>query len=224
MQGVRTYSGTLSGGLPDRRLDDGHYGDHYLNENARARRVESLGQRPTLSFSVQQNLLQGLGITVNSRNITVAKMNLQMSDLNFKTQVSGTVVNVLNTYYSLVADYDDLKAKQDALDTAQKFFDESRKRLELGALSQLDVTTAENQIAVSRLALVNSQVALSQQQLQLKNLISRDWPGRCLCLRTSRLCRWIIWSFPPPTIFRPSKTWCRRRSAIAAISLWSEAI
>ena len=77
-------------------------------------------------------------------------MNLQDSDLNFKTQVSGTVVNVLNTYYSLVADYDDLKAKQDALDTAQRFYDESKRRLELGALSQLDVTTAENQVAVSQ--------------------------------------------------------------------------
>jgi len=43
---------------------------------------------PTLSFSIQQNLLQGLGIKLNARNITVAKMNLQMSELNFKTQVT----------------------------------------------------------------------------------------------------------------------------------------
>jgi outer membrane protein TolC len=179
VQGVRTYSASYQQGFLTGGSLTVNYSDHYLNENAPLD-VLNPSVSPTLSFSIQQNLLQGLGIKLNLRNITVAKMNLQMSDLNFKTQVSGTIVNVLNTYYSLVADYDDLKAKQDALDTAHKFYDESRKRLELGALSQLDVTTAESQIATSRLALVNSQVALSQQQLQLKNLISRDGPGNAL--------------------------------------------
>jgi outer membrane protein len=178
-QGVRTYSATYQQGFLTGGSATISYSDHYLNENS-SFDVLNPSVAPALSFSIQQNLLQGLGIQLNLRNITVAKMNLQMSDLNFKTQVTGTVVNVLNTYYSLVADYDDLKAKQDTLDTAQKFYDESRKRLELGALSELDVTTAQNQIAVSRLALVNSQVALSQQQLQLKNLISRDGPGDAL--------------------------------------------
>jgi outer membrane protein len=179
VQGVRTYSGSYTEGFLTGGSLTINYSDHFLNENAPLD-VLNPSVAPALSFSIQQNLLQGLGIPVNARNITVAKLNLQMSDLNFKTQVSGNVVNVLNTYYSLVADYDDLRAKQDAVDTAQKFYDESRRRLELGALSQLDITTAENQMAVSRLALVNSQAALKQQELQLKNLISRDGPGNAL--------------------------------------------
>jgi outer membrane protein len=179
VQGVRTYSGSYTQGFLTGGSLTINYSDHFLNENAPLD-VLNPSVAPALSFSIQQNLLQGLGIPVNARNITVAKLNLQMSDLNFKTQVSGNVVNVLNTYYSLVADYDDLRAKQDAVDTAQKFYDESRRRLELGALSQLDITTAENQVAVSRLALVNSQATLKQQELQLKNLISRDGPGNAL--------------------------------------------
>jgi len=179
VQGARTYSGTYQEGFLTGGSVTVNYSDHYLNENAPLD-VLNPSVAPALSFSVQQNLLQGLGTALNSRNIRVAKINLQLSDLNFKTQVSGTVVNVLNTYYSLVAGYDDLKAKQDALDTARKFLDESKRRLELGALSQLDVTTAENQVAVSRLALINSQAALQQQQLQLKNLISRTGPGESL--------------------------------------------
>ena len=178
-QGVRTYSGSYTEGFLTGGSVTISYSDHYLNENS-PQDVLNPSVAPALSFSIQQNLLQGLGIPVNARNITVAKLNVQMSDLNFKTQVSGNVVNVLNNYYSLVADYDDMRAKQDALDTAQKFFDESRRRLELGALSQLDITTAENQVATSRLALVNSQAALKQQELQLKNLISRDGPGNAL--------------------------------------------
>ena len=179
VQGARTFSGTYQEGFLSGGSLTANYSEHYLNENAPLD-VLNPSVAPALSFSLQQNLLQGLGFAVNSRNIRAAKINLQMSDLNFKTQVSATVVNVLNTYYSLVAGYDDLKAKQDALDTARKFFDESKRRLELGALSQLDVTTAENQVAVSQLALINSQVTLRQEQLQLKNLISRTGPGESL--------------------------------------------
>lgn len=176
VQGLRTYTGTYQEGFLTGGSFNMTYSEHYLNENAPLD-VLNPSVAPSLSFSIQQNLLQGLGIPVNARNITVARMNLQMSDLNFKTQVTGTVVNVLNTYYALVADYDDLRAKQDALETAQRFRDESKRRLELGALSQLDVTTAENQVATSQLALVNSQATLEQQELQLKNLISRTGTG-----------------------------------------------
>lgn len=176
IQGARTYTATYQEGLLTGGSVTVNYSDHYLRENAPLD-VLNPSVAPALSFSIQQNLLQGLGIPVNARNITVAKMNLQMSDLNFKTQVSATVANVLNNYYTLVADYDDVKAKQDALETARRFYDESKRRLELGALSLLDVTTAENQVASSQLALVNSQAALEQQQLQLKNLISRTGSG-----------------------------------------------
>jgi len=114
---------------------------------------------------------------VGARNITIAKINLEMSDLTFRTQVTATVTLVLNAYYGLVGDYEDLKAKQGAADTAEKFLSETRRRLELGSVAELDVTTAANQHAGARQALVNSQVALAQQEVQLKNLISRNGLG-----------------------------------------------
>jgi len=179
VQGVRTYSGSYRQGFLTGGTLTINYSDHYLNENA-ALDVLNPSVAPVLSFSIQQNLLQGFGVAVNSRNITVAKMNLRDSDLNFRTQVSNVVVNVLNAYYALVGDYEDLKAKQSSLDTARRFYDESKKRFDLGALAELDVTTANNQIAVSQLAFVNSQATAKQQELQLKNLISRTGAGTAL--------------------------------------------
>lgn len=172
IQGTRIYSGTYQEGLATGGSITINYQDHYLNENSPLD-VLNPSVVPALSFSIQQNLLQGLGIAVSKRNINAAKINVQLSDLNFKTQVTGTVVNVLNAYYSLVAAYEDVRAKQEAQETAGRFYDESKRRLDLGALSQLDVTTAQNQVASSQLALVNSQATLQQQQIQLKNLISR---------------------------------------------------
>jgi outer membrane protein len=176
VQGARNYTASYQQGFLTGGGVTVTFANHYLNENAPTDTLNP-SVAPTLSISVQQNLLQGLGIAVNARTITVAKANLQDSDLNFQTQVSRTVVNVLNVYYSLVGDYDDLMAKQGALETAQRFYDESKKRLDLGALAQLDVTTAQNQVATSQQALIASQTARGQQELQLKNLISRTGIG-----------------------------------------------
>jgi outer membrane protein TolC len=176
VQGARNYSASYQEGFLTGGSVTVTYADHYLNENAPTDTLNP-SVAPTLSISVQQNLLQGLGIAVNARNITVAKANLQDSDLNFKTQVTRTVVSVLNSYYGLVGDYDDLMAKQGALETAARFYDESKKRLDLGALAQLDVTTAQNQVATAQQAVATSQASRRQQELQLKNMISRTGIG-----------------------------------------------
>jgi outer membrane protein TolC len=50
---------------------------------------------------------------------------------------------------------------------------ENQKRVELGALAPIDLVTSKSQLATSVLALVNSQTALAQTEVQLKSLISR---------------------------------------------------
>ena len=200
------------------------YSDHYLKENA-ATDVFNPTSAPSLGISVQQNLLRGFGIGVNQRTINVNKINLQTSDLSFKTQVINTVASVLIQYYGLAADYEDLRAKQSALETAQRFFENTRRQEELGALSPLDVTTAQSQVASSQNDLVVSETALRQDELQLKNVLSRTgamdpalataqnrdrWTGSRCRTRTIWL-RWRIWCgkrWPTAPIWR-----CRRRTS-----------
>lgn len=148
------------------------YSDHYLNENAPTD-VLNPSVAPNLSISFQQNFLRGFGIAVNARTIKVAKMNVAISDLNFRTQLTGTVVQVLNAYYALVAGYEDLKAKQSALELARTLYSNNQRQMELGAMTPLDVTTAQAQVASTTRDVVDSQTNIDQQELQLKNLISR---------------------------------------------------
>jgi len=148
------------------------YTDHYLNENAIGDLLNP-SSAPNLSLSFQHNLLQGFGIAVNARTITIQKINLNTSDLNFRTQVTEVVVNVLDSYYAVVADDEDLKAKRAAVEAAQEFYQESRRREELGALSGLDVTTAQSQLAATQRDLVISEAGQKQDEVRLKNLLSR---------------------------------------------------
>ncbi len=172
----RVYSATYQQGFLTGGAITVNYTDHYLNENAPTD-VLNPSVAPNLSFSFQHNVLRGFGIAVNARTITVAKMNLGISDLNFRTQVIGTVAQVLNVYYGLVAGYEDIRAKRSALELAQALLSNNRRQLELGAMTPLDVTTADAQVASTSRDLADSQTNIDQQELQLKNLISRTGLG-----------------------------------------------
>ena len=176
IQGQRVYSGSYQQGFLFGGSINVSYNEHYLNENAPTD-VLNPSVAPTATISFQQNLLQGLGRAVNERTITVAKLNLAMSDQNFKAQVSATVSRVLDTYFSLAAAYDDVKAKNDAIDAARRLYEDGKKRLELGDIAQLDVTSAENQVAITVETYINSVAALEQREVQLRNLISRTGLG-----------------------------------------------
>lgn len=169
---TRNYSTSISQGFLSGGQVSLTYKDSYLNENAPTDLLNPTnGVSTQLLF--QHNLLRGFGVGVNSRTITVAKANLNLSDTTFKAEVITIVANVLNLYYGLVADYEDLKAKQSAAAVAERFYEDNQKQVQIGTMAPLDVTTAEAQLASSQQDLVVSQTTLAQQQVQLKNVLSR---------------------------------------------------
>ena len=172
VQDTRSYTSSLKAGYLLGGQASVTYSESYLNENAPTD-VLNPTYAPALQASIQQNFLQGFGVAVNSRNINISKLNLRLDDLNFKSQIISVVVNVLNLYYGLVADYDDLHAKQSAFAVAQQFYSNNQKQVQLGTMAPLDITSAEAQVASSQQSLVASQVALDQQQISLKGVLSR---------------------------------------------------
>jgi outer membrane protein TolC len=159
--------GTLTGGTVSLT-----YTDNYLNENSPTD-VLNPSSAASLAIAAQHNLLQGFGVAVNSRFITVAKMNAGISDVAFKNQVVTIVSQVLNSYYNLAAAYEDVKAKTAAADTARAFFANIQEEVRIGSLAPTETINAENQVLTSTRALVDSQAVLDQQEVQLKNLLSR---------------------------------------------------
>jgi outer membrane protein len=148
------------------------YRDSYLNEDAPTDTLNP-SSAPSLTITLQQNLLRGFGVGVNARTIHVSQLNVKASEQNFKTQVSNVVNQVLNLYYAVSAGYEDVKAKSNAVEVAQMFYENSAIQERAGTLARLDVTTAQAQLASAQYDLVNSQTNLEQQELQLKNVLSR---------------------------------------------------
>jgi len=125
--------GTLSGGL-----FTATFTEHYLNENAPLD-VLNPSVAPSLSVSLQHNLLRGFGVAVNARSITVARINLNNTDLQFKGQVIGIVSQVLNGYYALGANLDNIKAKQSALQAAEQLFTNVQEQIRIGSLAGMAI-------------------------------------------------------------------------------------
>jgi outer membrane protein TolC len=168
----RTYSASYQQGFLEGGSITLSYNEHYLNENAFTD-VLNPSVAPALSISFQQNFLRGFGTAVGGRTIEVRRLNIGISDLNFRTTVDRVVVNVLNAYYTLAGDDEALKAKQSTLVASRQFLDESRKRVDLGALAPLDVTTAESQLAAAEQDVILADTNFQIQELALKNLLSR---------------------------------------------------
>jgi outer membrane protein TolC len=133
---------------------------------------------PSISgyFDVQvnQNLLQGMSVGVNNRNIRVARNNLKVSNLQVKLQVVTTVSAVLNLYWDLVSFNEAVRIKEQALGTAQKLYDGNQKQVEIGALPAIEVTRAAAEVSASKEDLLIAQTNLAQQEIVLKNALNRN--------------------------------------------------
>jgi outer membrane protein TolC len=133
---------------------------------------------PTLSgffdFQVNQPLLQGFSVAVNTRDIRVARNNLKLTDLTIKLQVATTVSAALNLYWDLVSFNDAVRIKERALGVAQDLFEGNKKQVAIGALAGIEVTRAAAAVSVSKEDLLIAQTNVAQQEIVLKNMLNRN--------------------------------------------------
>jgi len=127
-----------------------------------------------VDLQINQSLLQGFGRAVNNRDIRVAKTNVKWADLQLQLQVATTVAASLDLYWYLVSFNDAVRIKQQALQTAQNLLDANRKRVAIGALPEIEVTRAAAEVSASQEDLLIAQTNVSQQEIILKNVLSRS--------------------------------------------------
>ncbi|MDP9170845.1 MAG: TolC family protein [Acidobacteriota bacterium] len=131
----------------------------------------------SLGVTVTQPLLRGFGIELNRRYIRIAKNSEKISDNVFRLQASVTVSGVIRLYSDLVSLNEDLEVKQDTLVTAQHLEEDNRNKVDQGILAPIELTRARAQVTAARQDLANSEGFLRQQELIMKNVLSRDPAG-----------------------------------------------
>lgn len=128
----------------------------------------------SLGFTVDQPLLRGFGIAVNRRFISIAKNSEKIGDYVFEQQVVSTISGVIRLYTDLVSLSEDLQVKRQTLATAQRLVQDNSNKVEQGTLAPIELTRAQAQVAAARQDLANSEGFLRQQELILRNVITRS--------------------------------------------------
>ncbi|MGI8743616.1 MAG: TolC family protein [Bryobacteraceae bacterium] len=126
-----------------------------------------------LGLTVTQPLLQGFNIAVNRRFIRIARNEERISTYVFRQQLLETVSAVVRLYWDYVSLVEDVKVKNQALAASQKLYEDNKSQVEVGTLAPLELKRAQAEVARSRLDLTNSQSLVLQQELLLKNVLTR---------------------------------------------------
>jgi outer membrane protein TolC len=128
----------------------------------------------SLSIGFQQQLLAGAGKFVNRRNIIITENNRKIADLQFAQQAITTVTNTITAYWELAYARENVTVNQQAVKVSEKLYNDNKKQLEIGTMAPLDVTRAESELATDRQNLIVAQTTQLQDELALKNFISKD--------------------------------------------------
>src|SRR6266403_466468 len=133
---------------------------------------------PSVTTSIfagfQQQLLNGFGRSINTRNIRIANNNRKIADWAFAQQAITTVTNTIPAYWELVFARGNVRVQEQAVTVAEKLYNDNKKQLEIGTMAPLDVTRGESEFATNRQNLIVAQTLELQDQQALKNFISKN--------------------------------------------------
>lgn len=126
-----------------------------------------------LNVSIVQPLLQGFGIHVTRRFIHIAENEDRIAAAVFAQQLIDTISDTTRLYWDLVSLKQDLEVKKESLDAAERLYQDTRNEVERGAQAPVDLTSALAQVASNRQAYISVQGMVLQQELLLKEVLTR---------------------------------------------------
>ncbi len=173
-----TTTGDISyfqGFAPGTTLSVGFNNQRFTSNSPRSSTNPNL--QSNFKAQIRQHLLQGFGVSLNTRLIRQAKNNKKITEEGFRQQIIVTVSQIQNIYWDLVNAYEDFKVKERSLALAQKTLSDNQKQVEIGTLAPLDVVRAQSTVATAEQDLIISKTNLQLQQLVIKNALTRSLSG-----------------------------------------------
>jgi outer membrane protein TolC len=130
-----------------------------------------------LNLNLQQPLLRGFGVGLNTINIKVAENNRRGADYTFRTQINTQVNQVVQAYWNLVSASLNVGVARQSLELSQRLLGQNKQQIEIGTMAPIDIKQTEAQVATGEQTLITAENAVATQEIALKNLISRNGLG-----------------------------------------------
>ncbi len=127
-----------------------------------------------LVFQVTQPLLRNRGFFPNVAPIRIAERGARASQDTFEAEVSTSIQQVINQYWNVVQARESLRVADASLKQAQATYDHDKRSLDLGALPPLDIYRSESEVAQRRVASIQAEYQLKQQEDAFRQVIGAD--------------------------------------------------
>jgi outer membrane protein TolC len=134
----------------------------------------SAGQSASASAGVTltQPLLKNFWIDFPRLTVALRKKDLKVSELALQQKIIQTVTDVQVAYLSLIAAIESVEVRKMDLQQNEQLLRETKKRIDVGVLANLDEKSAEAAVASARAALIQAQSDLARAQNNLKTLLT----------------------------------------------------
>ena len=123
---------------------------------------------------VTQPLLRGRGRDIQRIPVMIAQSRLDQTEEQVRQQILGLIFQAENAYWDVVQQRERLRVQQNNLAIGKAFLDRSRRELELGAISPLDIYQPEQQYATAQVGVTLAQYRLQQAEDAVRRQIGAD--------------------------------------------------
>lgn len=129
---------------------------------------------PTLQMGFIQPLLRNRGRYITKLPITIAKAQRVSQEHSFYSQIQSLLVTSENGYWDTVSARERLRVQREALKLAEASLERSRREVELGATSPLEIFQPEQNAASAKLQVTQIEYQLEQAEDVLRRQIGAD--------------------------------------------------
>jgi outer membrane protein TolC len=133
-----------------------------------------VGYNGNLNMRFSQPLLRNRGGYVTRLPITIARSRLRATEFTLQDQVMRLVVTAENAYWDVIFQRENLQVQEQALALADQLYKRSKRELELGAISELDIYQPEANRATAEIAVTQARYRLAQAEDALRRQVAAD--------------------------------------------------
>ncbi len=117
-------------------------------------------------------LMQGLGTDVNLVGVRQAEKDLELSRQELDGFVLELTAQVEESYWNLFLAREELKIQVASLELAQRQLEETRDRIEVGEIAEIELAASEGEVALREEDVINAESAVEKARLQLIRLLN----------------------------------------------------
>ena len=126
-------------------------------------------------ISFTQPLWRGFGKkTATERQIKIANLDTEISDAQFKQRVVEIIQQVQNQYWELVYAVENYETQRKSVELAIVQHRNNRKRVEIGVMAPIEITSSAAEVATREQSLIQSEVQIINAQNDLKRMLAPD--------------------------------------------------